>query len=59
MRGFTLIETLIYLGLFSLIMAAACEAMFAITESSTHDAARAYLLEQRLTATSTEISNEP
>lgn len=41
MRAFSLIETLVYLGLFTLIMCAAIAALLSIRESSGRDAARA------------------
>jgi len=46
MRGFSLIEMLIYIGLFALIMTAALEASFAVSESSARDATRAELQEE-------------
>jgi type II secretory pathway component PulJ len=45
-RGFTLIETLVYIGLFALIMSAAVAAVASIAESSGRDATEAELQEE-------------
>jgi type II secretory pathway pseudopilin PulG len=48
MRAFSLIETLIYIGLFSLIMTGAVLALQAVSESSGNGATRALIAEEGL-----------
>jgi prepilin-type N-terminal cleavage/methylation domain-containing protein len=45
-QGFTLIEVIIYLALFSILMAGSLSAAFALCESSGHERTRAFLLEE-------------
>lgn len=45
-RGFTLIEVLIYLGLYSIIMGGAVTAIYTIFESSAHNQAQALVQEE-------------
>ena len=46
MRGFTLIEVIIYLALFSILMAGSLSAAFALCESGGHERTRALVLEE-------------
>lgn len=45
-NGFTLIEVIIYLALFSILMAGSLSAAFALCESSGHERTRALLLDE-------------
>jgi prepilin-type N-terminal cleavage/methylation domain-containing protein len=45
-QGFTLIEVIVYLALFSILMAGSLSAAFALCESSGHERTRAFLLEE-------------
>ena len=45
-NGFTLIEVIIYLALFSILMAGSLSAAFALCESGGHERTRAFLLEE-------------
>ncbi|HUD03078.1 MAG TPA: prepilin-type N-terminal cleavage/methylation domain-containing protein [Candidatus Paceibacterota bacterium] len=45
-QGFTLIEVIIYLALFSILMAGSLSAAFALCESGGHERTRAFLLQE-------------